>query len=41
MVTADGYLDDGHLAIDNNPAERALRKNILFAGSDARGKRAT
>jgi hypothetical protein len=33
--------DDGRLALDNNPAERALRcvaigrKNYLFAGSDA------
>src|SRR3546814_10532904 len=40
------YLDDGCLAIDNNPAERALRgialgrKNYLFAGSDAGGERA-
>jgi transposase len=38
--------DDGHLALDNNPAERALRcvaigrKNYLFAGSDAGGHRA-
>jgi transposase len=38
--------DDGRLAIDNNPAERALRgvaigrKNWLFAGSDAGGRRA-
>jgi transposase len=38
--------DDGRLALDNNPAERALRgvaigrKNYLFAGSDARGRRA-
>jgi len=38
--------DDGRLAIDNNPAERALRgvaigrKNYLFAGSDAGGGRA-
>jgi len=37
--------DDGHLALDNNPAERALRcvaigrKNYLFAGSDAGGRR--
>jgi hypothetical protein len=36
----------GRLALDNNPAERALRgvavgrKNWLFAGSDARGRRA-
>ena len=35
--------DDGRLALDNNPAERALRcvaigrKNYLFAGSDAGG----
>ncbi len=40
------YLDDGHLEIDNNAAERALRvvalgrKNFLFAGSDAGGERA-
>src|SRR5262249_49590336 len=38
--------DDGRLALDNNPAERALRcvaigrKNYLFAGSDAGGGRA-
>ena len=38
--------DDGRLALDNNPAERALRcvaigrKNYLFAGSDAGGDRA-
>lgn len=37
---------DGHLALDNNAAERALRgvaigrKNYLFAGSDAGGRRA-
>jgi hypothetical protein len=36
----------GRLALDNNPAERALRcvaigrKNYLFAGSDAGGHRA-
>src|SRR5579875_283866 len=40
------YIDDGHLEIDNNAAERALRavalgrKNYLFAGSDAGGQRA-
>lgn len=40
------YLDDGRLAIDNNPAERALRgiglgrKNYLFAGADSGGERA-
>jgi transposase len=40
------YVDDGHLEIDNSPAERALRavalgrKNYLFAGSDAGGDRA-
>lgn len=40
------YFDDGRLAIDNNPAERALRgiaigrKNYLFAGSDRGGQRA-
>src|ERR1700750_336779 len=38
--------DDGRLALDNNPAERALRcvaigrKNYLFAESDAGGRRA-
>jgi hypothetical protein len=38
--------DDGRLALDNNPAERALRcvaigrKNYLFASSDAGGRRA-
>src|SRR5205814_10158610 len=38
--------DDGRLALDNNRAERALacvaigRKNYLFAGSDAGGRRA-
>jgi transposase len=37
------FLGDGRVAIDNNPAERALRpvaigrKNWLFAGSDAGG----
>ena len=40
------YADDGHLEIDNNAAQRALRavalgrKNDLFAGSDAGGERA-
>ena len=40
------YRDDGHVEIDNNAAERALRavalgrKNFLFAGSDAGGERA-
>lgn len=40
------YLDDGRIEIDNNAAERALRgvalgrKNYLFLGSDAGGKRA-
>ena len=40
------YLDDGDLAIDNNPAERQLRavavgrKNWLFVGSDRGGRRA-
>ena len=38
------FLDDGRVAIDNNPAERALRpvsvgrKNYLFAGSDGGGE---
>jgi hypothetical protein len=40
------YRNDGHIEIDNNAAERALRavalgrKNYLFAGSDAGGERA-
>ena len=40
------YCDDGHLEIDNNIAERALRavalgrKNYLFAGSDRGGESA-
>lgn len=40
------YVDNGHLEIDNNAAERELRavalgrKNYLFAGSDAGGERA-
>jgi transposase len=40
------YTEDGHLEIDNNAAERALRavalgrKNYLFAGSDQGGERA-
>jgi transposase len=40
------YVDDGHLEISNNAAERASRplalgrKNWLFAGSDAGGERA-
>ncbi len=40
------YRDDGHLAADNNAAERAIRpltlgrKNWLFCGSDAGGTRA-
>ena len=40
------YLHDGHVEIDNNAAERAIRgialgrKNYLFAGSDTGGKRA-
>jgi transposase len=40
------YLDDGHIEIDNNAAERSLRsvalgrKNYLFAGSDSGGERA-
>ncbi len=38
------FLEDGRVAIDNNPAERALRpvcltrKNSLFCGSDAGGE---
>jgi hypothetical protein len=40
------YRDDGAIEVDNNAAERALRKpvlsrkNFLFAGSDAGGDRA-
>jgi transposase len=40
------YLEDGRLAIDNNPAERGMRgiavgrKNWLFAGSEAGGRAA-
>jgi hypothetical protein len=37
------YIEDRQLEIDNNAAERALRvvrKNFLFAGSDAGGERA-
>jgi len=40
------YSEDGHIEIDNNAAERALRavalgrKNYLFAGSDSGGERA-
>jgi hypothetical protein len=40
------YCHDGHIEIDNNAAERALRgialgrKNYLFAGSDVGGERA-
>jgi transposase len=42
----EAYCEDGHIEIDNNAAERALRavalgrKNYLFAGSDAGGERA-
>ena len=40
------YADTGHLPIDNNPVENAIRpialgkKNWLFAGSERAGKRA-
>jgi len=40
------YADSGHLPIDNNPVENAIRpiaigkKNWLFAGSERAGKRA-
>ena len=40
------YIEDGHIEIDNNAAERSLRgvdpgrKNYLLAGSDAGGERA-
>ena len=40
------YAEDGTIAIDNNPVERAMRpvalgrKNWLFAGSDSGGRRA-
>ena len=45
-VALSRYRDDGHLAIDNNAAERAIRpltpgrKNWLFCGLDAGGARA-
>lgn len=45
-VALTRYLDDGDLEVDNNRAERALRrvaigrKNWLFAGSDEGGRRA-
>ena len=45
-VALTRYRDDGHIEIDNNAAERALRavalgrKNYLFAGSDAGGEHA-
>lgn len=45
-VALTRYLEDGILDIDNNAAERALRrvavgrKNWLFAGSDEGGRRA-
>ena len=38
------FVDDGRVAMDNNPAERAIkpvvigRKNWLFAGADAGGE---
>ena len=41
------FLEDGRVAIDNNPAERALRpigigrKNWLFAGADTGAERRT
>ena len=40
------YIEDGHIELDNNAAERSLRgvtlgrKNYLFAGSDRGGERA-
>ena len=40
------YMNDGHVEIDNNAAERSIRgialgrKNYLFAGSDTGGQRA-
>jgi transposase len=45
-VALTRYCDDGRIEIDNNAAERSLRaavlgrKNYLFMGSDAGGKRA-
>lgn len=45
-VALTRFLDDGRLEISNNAAERAIRplmlgrKNYLFAGSDAGGRRA-
>ena len=34
------FIDDGTVEIDNNAAERSIRKNWLFAGSDKGGERA-
>lgn len=45
-VALTRYRDDGHLEMDNNAAERALRavalgrKNYLFVGADSGGERA-
>jgi transposase len=45
-VALQRYLEDGRLAIDNNATERSLRgvavgrKNWLFTGSEAGGRRA-
>lgn len=45
-VALTRYLDDGHIELDNNAAERAIRalvlgrRNYLFAGSDAGGESA-
>ena len=44
MTKARPYLSNGHLSLDNNAAERAMkpvaigRKNYLFAGSERGGK---
>ena len=46
LPKARPYLDHGHLELDNNPAERAMRpialgrKNYLFMGSEGGGKAA-
>jgi len=34
------FLDDGRICLSNNAAERALRRNWTFAGSDEGGRRA-
>ncbi len=44
MPKAQAYIENGHLELDNNTAERAVkpvaigRKNWMFAGSEGGGK---